>query len=295
MDYYSKWNIVLKYSNYSDAEVLYSISKNEYNETLLNITVEGEYLKSNPIQEMTVQWGTTLMATTDLLKYELEKTGNKIQCKKIWVNDELKWENKNSDSPVFSIVKEKNISYIPSAEPISLKYPEKVLAENQFAFKLFKKAILEDSQKGNENTFISPLSVNLAFNMLVNGAEGKTKEDILTAIESNVFSIGQINEHSKELSNVLTSVDPSTSFSVANSIWPAIGFPIKEAFIQANTNYYDAEVNPIDFKSADAIDVINKWCTDKTKNMIPKALDKLSEDVKLLLINALYFKRLSLR
>ena len=290
IDYYNEWDIIMKYANDSDAKVLFIISKNKSNETLLNITVEGEYLDSKPIQEMTVQWGTTLMATTDLLKYELEKAGDNIQCKKIWFNDELKWENNNPDFPILSIVKAKNISFLPQAEPISLKYPEKIKSENQFALNLFKKAILDDSRNGNVNTFVSPLSVNLALNMLVNGADGETKEEILKTLESGGFSIDQINEHSKELSKALTSVDPSTTLSIANSIWPSIIFPVKETFIQTNINYYDAEVNPLDFTSNDALGTINKWCADKTKNMIPKALDELSEDTQLVLINALYFK-----
>ena len=289
-DYYNERNIILKYTNESSTEVLYSISNNESNETLLNITVEGEYLESNPVREMTVQWGTSLLATTDFLKYELEKTGDKIQCKKIWVNDELKWENNNSVPPVFSIIKGKNYSQLPPAEPISLEHPEKAKANNQFAFNLFRKTILEDLQNEKENTFVSPLSVNIALSMLVNGAEGNTKKEILNALESNEFSVDQINKHCKELSNALMSVDPSTSIIIANSAWPSIDFPIKESFIQTNINYYDAEVNPTDFTSDDAITTINNWCADKTRNMIPKALDKLSKDVKVLLINALYFK-----
>ena len=288
--YYNEQNISINNVTNSGDRRLFSISNNDSNETLLNITVTGEYNGSFPVQKMTIKWGTTWMSTTDLFTFDLEKTEGIVQCKKIWINSESKWENENPDFPIFTIVKEKCISNLHPAEPISLKYPEKVRSENQFAFNLFKKAILDDSMNGKENTFVSPLSVNLALNMLVNGAEGETKEEIIKALESQNFSIDQINEHSKELSNALPFVDPGTSLSIANSVWPSFELPIKEAFIHANINYYDAEVNPIDFTSYNAINVINKWCADKTRNMIPKALNELSEDVMLLLINALYFK-----
>jgi len=292
-DSYNEHNISLKYSKYRTDDALFSISKNDNDETLLNITVEGVYLKSYPILEMTAQWGTSHIASMspDLLKYELKKVNGTIQCDKIWFNGELKWESKNSDSPIFSIVKERNTSSLPPAKPISLNHSEKVKSENKFAFNLFKKAVQDDLQNNRENSFVSPLSVNLALNMLVNGAEGETKEEILKTLESQDYSIEQINEHSKELSNALTSVDPSTSISIANSIWYDFNFSVKNTFIQTNKNYFNAEVNAIDFSDSEyVIKTINKWSADKTRNKIPEVLSRLPANVVIMLINALHFK-----
>ena len=168
--------------------------------------------------------------------------------------------------------------------------PEPQKGENNtFVSNLFRKAVNEDLQNGNANTLVSPLSVSYALGMLVNGAEGETKDEIMNVLGYN--DIDNLNEYSKELAGILTSTpDASISFSIANSIWHAQDFTIKDAFIQTNETFYDAEVNEINFRSPDAIDIINKWCSDKTKNKIPKALEELNEETMALLINALYFK-----
>ena len=279
----------VNYIDYSD----YYIARNNENEVLLNVKIKGKYLRwEYPFEVAQIYWGWD-WRTVDRIECELRKDGDEIKCTKIWFNGELKWDIENSDLPVFSIVKKHNdlpASLLPPAEPIVLKYPEKIKTDNQFAFNLFKKAIAEDLNADKPNTFISPLSVSLVLNMLINGAEGETKDEIKAALEANDYSIDQINEHSKELREALISVDPSTSILIANSIWPSIELPIKEDFIQTNANYYDAVVFPIDFTSPDAIRTVNNWCYDKTKGMIPEVLGEFSDDVMLLLINALYFK-----
>ena len=170
--------------------------------------------------------------------------------------------------------------------------PEPNEGENStFVSNLFRKAVNEDLQNGKANTLVSPLSINFALGMLVNGAEGETKDEIMNALGYKDLSIDQVNEYSQGLANILTSnADESVSFSIANSIWYATDFTIKDAFVQTNKTFYDAEVNEIDFRSPDALSTINKWCSDKTKNKIPKALGQLNEDTKTILINALYFK-----
>ena len=265
------------------------IIRNNDNEVYLNLEIQGKYVKDDdPVKLFGIIWGR--QAFMDYFKYELKQYGNEMKCVKIWYNDELKWDISNSDKPVFSIVKDHNYSNLPPAEPIKLMYPEKVKTDNKFAFNLFKKTISKDLSENKLNTFISPLSVSLALNMLINGAEGDTKNEIKTALEANDFSIEQINEHSKDLSNSLASVDLSTSISLANSIWFKMEFPVKDAFIQTNINYYDAVVQQIDFTSPDAIKTINNWSAEKTKGMIPEAINMLPDNVKLLLINSLFFK-----
>ena len=258
-------------------------------EVFLNIEVSGMYKKGDYLPSVIINWGEQ---RRDYFDYELWKDFNgEMKCIKISNLRGSTWETGDSELPVFTLVKNNNYSKSPPVEPIVLMYPEKVKTDNQFAFNLFKKSILKDLSADNPNTFISPLSVNIALNMLINGAEGETKNEIQTTLEANGYSIDQINEHSKGLLEALTTVDLRTSVSIANSIWPDIRFPIKDDFIQTNTNYYDAVVHPIDFKSKDdAIRTVNNWCSDNTKGMIPAALDYLPDSVTLLLINALYFK-----
>jgi serpin B len=177
---------------------------------------------------------------------------------------------------------------LPEAEPIRLELAEKVETDNTFALDLFRTTCRY--AKPAENVFISPLSVSMALNMTVNGAQGATKDEMLTALRAQDYSLDDVNEYSRSLRAALMEVDPSTEFAVANSIWYREGFLVKAPFIDVNRTNYDAEVNEIDFSSPDALTQINGWCARQTKDKIPEIIDGIDGDVVMYLINAVYFK-----
>jgi serpin B len=177
---------------------------------------------------------------------------------------------------------------LPAAAPIRLALAEKVETDNTFALNLFRKTIRY--AKTAENVFISPLSVGMALNMTANGALGTTKNEMLTVLCAEGYSMEDVNEYSRSLRAALMEVDPSTEFAVANSIWYRLGFPVKAPFIDVNRANYDAEVNEIDFASPDAMTQINGWCARNTKDKIPEIIDRIDEDMIMYLINAVYFK-----
>ena len=53
---------------------------------------------------------------------------------------------------------------------------------------------------------------------------------------------------------------------------------------------YDAQVQELDFTSPTAKDVINQWCATQTNNCIKEVIQEIPADVRMYLINALYFK-----
>jgi serpin B len=174
------------------------------------------------------------------------------------------------------------------AESIRLALAEKVETDNTFALDLFRTTC--QYAEPAENVFISPLSVSMALNMTVNGAQGTTKDEMLTALRAQGYSMNDVNEYSRSLRTALVKVDPSTEMAIANSIWYREGFPVKAPFIDVNRTNYDAEVREIDFSSPDALTQINGWCARQTKDKIPEIIDKIAPDVVMYLINAVYFK-----
>ena len=178
-------------------------------------------------------------------------------------------------------------SGLAKAEKIELRLNEKVKTDNSFAIELFKTtyALADEA-----NVFVSPLSVSMALNMVLNGAEGETQTEMLTALRASGYSIEQINEYSQSLREALTGVDPSTSLTIANSIWYRNGFSVKNDFIKTNRHYYNAEVSALDFNSPIALSTINGWCAKQTNNKINEILQEIPVDAKMYLINAIYFK-----
>lgn len=180
----------------------------------------------------------------------------------------------------------KNQEPIPVPEDIVMtqKSIQLVKADNTFTFNLFNK--IPDS--GGANVMVSPLSISLALSMTLNGAEGTTKSDMISALGLSGLSVDEINQVYSELIAALIKADPKVVMNIANSIWIRKGFPVLEPFITTNQKYYDARVESLDFNQS-ALNTINGWVNEKTNAKIPKILDEISSDEIMFLINAIYF------
>lgn len=172
---------------------------------------------------------------------------------------------------------------------ISLTSAEQLMLEENtdFAFRFFKQVCTTEDEK--PNLFISPLSASLCLSMSANGAEGNTLAEIQNAIGFSA-SLNEMNTYNRKLVSALLDLDNTTKLGIANSIWLRQDFKLMESFVDVNKKMYDAQVERLDFNSSKATDVINNWCAEKTNNCIPKVLNSISPDARMILMNALYFK-----
>ncbi|WP_321342832.1 serpin family protein [uncultured Draconibacterium sp.] len=171
------------------------------------------------------------------------------------------------------------------------KSAELVAADNTFGLNLFQ-TIREEIHKTSqeENIMISPLSVSLALAMAYNGADNNTKLEMENVMQLNGLTSEQINNSYKSLISALQSLDEDVVFEIANAIYYADGFPIKQPFLDINSDFYNAEVNALDFgNTAQVLNTINGWVADKTHDKIKTIINDLSEDARLVLLNAIYF------
>ena len=140
-------------------------------------------------------------------------------------------------------------------------------------------------ESANEkNALVSPLSVLSALAMAENGADGET----LTQMEQ-VTGMG-----ADELTDLLqaygTLLDDGP-LSVANSIWlrDADGLAVEDDFLETCGERLGAQVFSAPFDDSTVADV-NAWVSEKTNEMIPRMLDRISDQAQLLLVNALAFE-----
>ena len=191
-------------------------------------------------------------------------------------------------SAVVSCGKEEPDDIIPERKDIVLTKSEAEVLEAgmDFSFDLFREV---SSRNEYKNIFISPLSAHIATSMLANGAGGETYSQIVRTLGYDGFSIDDVNSAYKTLVTGLRSVDTSTKLEIANALWVEKNFPVSKAFADGLSKNYDAYVKNLDFSSRDAVKTINKWCSEKTHEMIPDFLKELSPDNVLILMNALYF------
>ena len=151
-----------------------------------------------------------------------------------------------------------------------------------FAFLLLDHICRSDK---NENICISPASVKCALAMAANGAQGQTLEQILSTIEVT-RGLGYLNSSTIYTIN---NGDDETTLSIANSIWVNKNTPVKEKFIADNQKYHKAEVVNAPFDN-NTLSAINDWCKEKTNGKITSILDKLDNQTKMILLNALYLR-----
>jgi serpin B len=175
------------------------------------------------------------------------------------------------------------------ATPISLttKQLERVAVDNAFSFEMFRRVAREDK----ENALFSPLGLNMALGMLYNGTSGETRGEMAAVMGMAGFSIEEFNAYYKKIADALLAADPLTEMGIVNSIWSREGFPVLPAFVEVNAAYFDAVARTLDFSKPGAVNTINAWCAEKTKNRIPEIIKPpISETTVMYLMNAIYFK-----
>ena len=126
--------------------------------------------------------------------------------------------------------------------------------------------------------------------MTYNGAQGETKTEMEKAMKLSGLTPEQINNSHKALVEALQSGDPQVVLEIANAIYYHQKFTVLPDFISVNQNFYNAEVNALNFSNtAEALKTINGWVAQKTHDKIPTILDQVDPQTAMILLNAIYF------
>ena len=158
-----------------------------------------------------------------------------------------------------------------------------VRKNNQFAFRLFRQLSGFDSQ------VVSPLSVTYLMAMLANGACGETREEIMKTVGADSVSVAEMNDFYHCQMEYLQRADKSAVLNIANYIALNRQFQLQDAFSKTVTAKYGAGVEPLDFSSQKAVDIINGWCKQHTDGMIPEIIDGLNQSAVSCVLNAIFF------
>jgi serpin B len=177
--------------------------------------------------------------------------------------------------------------WVPKTIELDAKSAQLVEAGNEFGLDLFQRIYAEENKY--DNIMVSPLSVSLALAMTYNGANAETKTAMEETLKVYGLSPDDINQSYKNLVTALQSLDPKVVLEIANAIFYKQGFQVENNFVSTNKNYYDAEVEALDFNSPEAVDEINDWVADKTHDKIDNIIDNISADHVMFLLNAIYF------
>ncbi len=160
-------------------------------------------------------------------------------------------------------------------------------ANNKLGFDLLRRI---SADKPLNNVFISPTSIGTALSMALNGADQKTKDEMLALLGAGKKTLPELNAAYEKLISSLPSIDPKVKLSLANSIWYRKGFIVESSFLDVNRKSFFSEVRELDFSNPGAPGIINGWVNEKTNKLIPSIIDQIPDNAVMYLINAIYFK-----
>lgn len=133
---------------------------------------------------------------------------------------------------------------------------------------------------------VSPLSVQIALTMALNGAAGETEAAMHATLAYGDLTMAEVNDAFASLLDLLPALDPEVRLAIANSAWIRDDFPVHDPFTAALETSYDAAVRRVPFVPA-TVDTINDWIADHTDGHIDQLLDAIPPQTALYLVNAL--------
>ena len=184
----------------------------------------------------------------------------------------------NSPDPVANLTK----------VTLSTEQQAYVNSGNSFAFNC-----LADLCKGGTNNLIfSPLSLQYALAMTVNGASGETAEEIINALGYGA-DLNALNTYCNLLLNQLPALDKNVTLKLTDAMLALQDFPVQDGFKKVMNETYYAPVEYVDPANIqEIVDRINEWAARNTNGLIKPFLNKddISKDFVAAIMNALYFK-----
>ena len=201
--------------------------------------------------------------------------------------DNKKEPDKNDPTPAGSQSKTEELTKASSGEaPDTKEIEENYKKADGFkkGYANFSAKLLADCYKG-ETMMVSPLSLYAALGMLSNGASGETLKELEAAFGCDV------NEVAKAILYITLRSERADVVKIANSIWidDREGFNVKDAFLSVCGRYYRSAVKKAQFKNPQTLKDLNDWVNEKTKGRIDKILDRIPENIVMILLNAMTF------
>jgi serine protease inhibitor len=164
--------------------------------------------------------------------------------------------------------------------------PAFLRAVNEFALEL---TVQLGRQDAGQNVFLSPANVAVALAMTANGARGETLRSMLSALNLNTLDLETVNSNFAVLQALLVRDEPGATIAIANALWARAGIAFNADFLQRTQRFYDARIEALDFDQPDAPKTINEWVRRQTNDKIPAIVERIPEEIILLLMSAIYF------
>lgn len=176
-----------------------------------------------------------------------------------------------------------------SAQTLELTPAQKEMAAagHDFSFKFLQQI----DRNEDKDWFVSPVSLQMLLNVILNGARNATAGEIAHTLGFEASDMQALNDFNRLLLDRFPKLDPATKLVIGNAVFVNQIYPIEKKYRSQVEKYYGAEVKNLDFKNENAtLRAINGWCSKQTNGLIPSVLNEVNPDMFAYLLNALYFK-----
>lgn len=156
-------------------------------------------------------------------------------------------------------------------------------SRSHFAFSLDLYSALAGQSPANSegeagNLLFSPYSVSTALSMIFlgAGAGSTTSLQLRSALHLNNFSFSDVHDSYKTVINKLSDPYYAEILVTMNGIFQQEGIFVSEKYKRALEEFYNVQIQPMDFVRHPqlAVDNINSWARNFTKQKIPHSLRK---------------------
>ena len=182
------------------------------------------------------------------------------------------------------------ITFLIGCKEEKLQTPNspKTFESTDFVVDIFKTIV--NGEENEKNVILSPLSIKSAFLMAANGANGETRNQILSVLGNENNDMDAINATYKSLLESLDYQGDTSRLEMANALfWDNQRINVKSEFLTAIDENYNAEQHQYDFSLDGTKDDINGWVNEKTEGRIKEIIEEINGDDVMFLMNALYF------
>ncbi|XP_017840773.1 leukocyte elastase inhibitor [Drosophila busckii] len=145
-------------------------------------------------------------------------------------------------------------------------------------------------RKAKGNTIFSPLLLSEGLMQLYMGAEGNTAVEIANLLQIKcTLKAAAIEDYYKWHRTLIAPAN--VNLKMGNRIYLASNVPIMEDYEHQVAEVFNATIQHVNFADSDkTVGIINRWANALTQGKITKLLDKTTEQTKLMLLGAIYFK-----
>jgi serine protease inhibitor len=127
--------------------------------------------------------------------------------------------------------------------------------------------------------------------MVLNGAGGGTRQQMLAALSLSGSELAAINTANAQLIKVIRTPANSITLTVADSLWvDSRRATLRPDYVKQTQAWYDAAMTDLDFSNPSAAAQVNSWASKETQGKISKVIERIEPADLALLLNAVYFK-----